>query len=343
MAKTLGIERADLLVRAAAVGVVAWDIGLTAKIVLGAWDLTPVNRLAVLGSAAYLPLSVILVVRGIRNNGSRSSRRILAILALVVFCALPFAGPEWPPILALVAGFGLIFIKPRRALPLFAACVVAADAEAVVWTARSPGTAPVHGYGAEFASFDTVDIVWTGVALAILIVLARTLGELQAARRQLAAQALVVERQRIDGELARTIGAALELIIASGDTAAGLVRDDPQAAARELRDLTARSRTTLADARSVLSRYRSASLEAELGAVTTLLAAAGIRAATVLPEGELPAQLPESLRRRLRAAVTSALTAGAVTECRIVISRDRAGELDLEITGGLRAAGRVVA
>jgi signal transduction histidine kinase len=343
LAKTLGSERADLLVRGAAVGVVAWDIGLTAKILLLAWDVAPVNRLAVLGCLGYLPLSVILVVRGIRNNGSQSSRRILAVLAVVVFGALPFAGPEWPPLLALVAGFGLIFVKQRRALLLFAACVVAADTEAVVWTARSPATAAVHWYGGEFASYDSVDIVWTGVALAVLIVLARTLGELQAARRQLAAQALVVERQRIDGELARTIGAALELIIASGDAAAGLVRENPQAAARELRALTARSRTTLADARSVLSRYRCASLEAELGAVTTLLAAAGIRAAVVLPDGDLPAQLPESVRRRLRAAVTSALTAGAATECRIVISRDRAGELDIQITGELGAAGKAVA
>jgi two-component system, NarL family, sensor histidine kinase DesK len=174
----------------------------------------------------------------------------------------------------------------------------------------------------------------------VLVWLARIIGELQAARRQLAASALVVERQRIDDELARTIGAALELIIAGGQAAAGLARDDPQAAARELRALTARSRTTLADARSVLAGYRTVSLDAELRAVTTLLAAAGIRATFVLPDGELPSELPGPLRDRLRAAAAQALTGGAAGECLVTISRGRSGELDIQLTSERSAAGQ---
>jgi signal transduction histidine kinase len=342
LARSLGNEGADRLVRIAVVGVVAWDVGLTLKVLFLAWDASHPNPVGVLGYAVYLPLSVILVVRGVRHDTGRAGLGILTAFTLAVFGALPFAGPQWPSVLGLVAGLGLIFVKRPRALLLFAACVAAADAEAL-WTARSPGADGIHWRGYQLVAYNSVDIVWTGIALAVLILLARTIGQLQAARRQLAAQALVVQRRRIDNELAETIGAALELIIAGGETAAGLVRDNPQAAARELRALTARSRTTLADARGVLSRYRGVSLDAELGAATTLLAAAGIRAVAVLPDGELPAELPEPLRGRLRAAVASTLTAGAAADCRIVISRDRAGQLDIELCAERGAVGEGVA
>jgi hypothetical protein len=66
-----------------------------------------------------------------------------------------------------------------------------------------------------------VDILWSGIALAVLVWLARIVRELQAARQELAARALVVERQRIDDELARTLGTALERIIAGAAAATG--------------------------------------------------------------------------------------------------------------------------
>lgn len=59
----------------------------------------------------------------------------------------------------------------------------------------------------------------------------------------------------------------------------------------------------------------------------------------VLPDEELPAELPGPLRARLRAAVSHALAAGAAGECFIVISRDRAGELGIQLTSEHGAIG----
>ena len=329
LARAMGNAGSEWLVRITAIGVLAWDVCLTGKILFSSLNAHLVTPVDVVGYAFYLPLSLLLVWRGIRGDGSRSSRGLFALLALLIFGALPFGGPWWPPLLGLVAGLGLIFIRPPRSFLLFAACVAAADAQAIGWTALTPGAARL--YHDEFATYDTVVVVWTGIALAVLIALARDIARLQVARRQLAARALAVERQRIDDELAQTLGGALEQLIADGAGAARLVREDPEAAGRALRALTALSRTTLADARTVLSSYRTVGLDAELRAVTALLGAAGIRAVVTAPEGPLPRELPGQLRARLRATVAQALADGAAGDYLLVIGSDQAGRLDARL------------
>jgi two-component system sensor histidine kinase DesK len=335
----VGSERADRLVRLTSVGVVAWTVGLTAKFLLLTTNASVLAEPALFGSLACLPVAVALVLRGVRGVRSWSSYVLVAAVALVLIGVLPVGGPLWPPTFGLLAGFGLIFFELPWSLVMFAACIAVADGEAVVWATHSPLSSQYHWYGEELISYDTVIIIWTGIALAVLVWLARIIRELRGAQRQLAASALTIERQRIDNELSQTIGAALELIIAAGQSAAELAAADPDAAARELRGLTARSRTTLASARHVLTGYRAVSLHAELQAVVTLLAAAGIRATLSRPDAELPAELPEPARARLRAAVAEILTSGAATECRITVTDGFSGDLDVEVTAERAAVG----
>jgi two-component system sensor histidine kinase DesK len=334
-------DRAGRFVRLASVGVIAWSVSLTARnlylLIIQSW---PHGYLWAVGATAvYLPLGIILVLRAIRNAPARSSGWLLAAVAAVILGMLPFGGPWWPPNVAILAGLALIFARPPWSVPLLAALVMAAVTAAFLWGRVPPGAGQA-GSTYQYDGFDTVDILWSGIALAVLVWLARIVRELQAARQELAARALVVERQRIDDELARTLGTALERIIAGAAAASALARDDPQAAARELRALTGRSRTTLAEARAVLTGYRDVSLGAELRAASTLLTAAGIRTAVVLPDGELSQELPPGLRTRLRAAVTEALSDGTRGECILTITPAADGGLDIQLTTGPELAGK---
>ncbi len=324
-------ERGDRIVRLATIGVVAWNVCLTARFSYTLFEQGVLNLADGIGSVACLFLSTVLVLRGVRATPDRMSRVLLAPLAVVILGVLPFASPLWAANLGALAGLGLVFLKRPWALLLFAAAITVAVTDSLTYTMPRAFVVD-HWQAYEVASFDAVVIAWTGIALAVLVRLARTVRELRAARQQLAARAMVVERQRIDDELAQTIGAALQLIIADGEAAARLAREDPQAAGQVLRALTARSRAALADARSLLTGYRNISPDAELRAAATLLAAAGIDARVTLPDGELPPELPGPLRARLRAEVARALTGGVAGQCVLAVARDPGGQLDIRVT-----------
>jgi two-component system sensor histidine kinase DesK len=328
-------QRADRMVRLATIGVVGWNVALVARFSFQFFEFVgPGHFIAVgvLGCLAYLLVSTVLVLLGVRGVADAVSWLMLAALAAIVLCMLPFGGPIWAVILGPPAGFALVFM--RRPWSLIALGVAGAAAVADSFLAViPPAWVNAHATGEQFASYDVVVVVWTGIAVAVLVWLARILRDLQAARRELADRALVVERQRIDDELARTIGAALRLIIEESQDAARLTRLEPAAAARQLGALTARSRTALADARHVLTGYRSVSPEAELRAVTTLLAAAGIQATIELPDEQLPGELPGSVRTGLRAAVARALSGGVAGDCVLIIGRDEGGELGVRLAG----------
>jgi hypothetical protein len=333
LARLRAADRADRLAWLGTAGVLAWSLSLLTRflyyMVFAVW---PRPVLAdIVGFAICAPLCVILVLKGIRTTCSRAVRWLLLLLGLTIVCVLPFSDSGWPPVFGLLAGLGLVYVRPPLSSALFAACIAAAVMRSIT-VPLSASRGPSYSVRYEYASYYAMTILWPAIALAVLIWLVRIIRELRTARRELADRALLLERKRIDEELARTIGSALELILADGLTAARLARTDPQAAARELRALTTRSRTTLADARTVLTGYRNVSLDAELRAVSTLLAAAGIRPAIVLPGGELPAELPGDLRAKLRAEVADVLGDGSVRECAVSVLRDEAGRLDVRLT-----------
>jgi len=332
----MGEENASRLIRFAAGGVVLWTAGQMARMLyLGVLEGAPGTRVWIItATAIYLPLQVVLVLRAVRNVRPRSSWWLLAGVALAIVGSLPLGGVVWIPVMSVLAGLLLIYFRPPWSLLLFLAAV----ALSIVMVLFGPH----NGYGGrtyEYVSFDTVDVVWGGVAMAVLVWLVRGIRELEVARQHLAARAVVVERRRIDDEVDRTVGAALARIIASGEAAAGLVRDDPDAAARELSQLTAKSRRALAEARGVLTGYREVSLEAELRAAATLLAAAGIAADVELPGAGLPPELPEPLRARLRTLVAQALGDHVVTECVLTITWTGDGGLDIELVSRSPLAG----
>ncbi len=301
----MGEDKAGRLLRLATIGVIAWVLAETGRFLYLSLSLSPLHVAVwqAVATVVYLPLQFVLVLGAMRGARPRHSWWLLAGVALAIGLTLPFGGDYVALVLWGPAGLVLLYFRPPWSFVGFLA-VVLATITAVLHTWGPGNPARFH-----VAVFDTMDVTWGGVALAVLVWLVRVIGELDGARQLLAARAVIAERRRIDDEVDRTVGAALARIIASGEKAAALVQArDRDAAAREMRVLTARSRAALADARGMLTGYRQVSAEAELRAVVTLLAAGGVRAHLALPAGGLPAELPDPFRARLRTLVADALS-----------------------------------
>lgn len=339
----MGEQSGGRYVRFATAGIIAWSLGLVARLLyVGLLQSAPgTYAWQVAATAVYLPCMVVLLLRAAHGVRPRSSWWLLAGATLAILGTLPFGGVIWVPTMSVLAGLLLIYAPPPWSVVLFAAVVVVAVI-AVLLGSGAPLGAIVRDHWPnrtfEFVTFDTVDVIWGGLALAVLVWLVRVIRELEGARQQLAARAIIAERRRIDDEVDRTVGAALERIIAAAELTASLVPTDRVAAARELSALTGRSRSALAQARGMLSGYREVSLEAELRAATTLLAAAGIRAELSLPDAELPAQLPEQLAARLRVLIADTLSSRVISECVLAITASPTGRLGIELIAHDREA-----
>jgi two-component system, NarL family, sensor histidine kinase DesK len=286
----------------------------------------------VAATVVFLPLETFLLVAAIRNVRPRLAWPMLAGVALPVTALLPVNPYGWSLMLSVLFGLALTYFRPPVSLVL-AALVLALVPASVLVISRPAAGAISHYYSstgkAQYVSINVMDVLWVGLALAVMVWLTRIIRELDAARRELAARAVVIERKRIDDEVERTLGAALERIAARGELAAALARSTPRLAAGELTAITARSRATLAEARGMLTGYRELSACAELRAAVTLLAAGGVRATLVLPDTDLPPVLPAQARAALRAAVARALTESELCECVLTVTVASRGDLEL--------------
>lgn len=143
-------------------------------------------------------------------------------------------------------------------------------------------------------------------------------------------EAVAAERVRIDGDVRRRLGAALESIAARGQQMSDVVERDPATLEDGLRALVDDSRRTLAEARQMISGYQQPSLRAELDTAATVLTAAGITTELVLPRGELPDTVDPSVRLELRSAIARLLGDNGARRCVITVTRVN-GQLRAEV------------
>jgi hypothetical protein len=323
-----------LVVQLGVAGVVLWNLGQVGRLAALALTDTPQTIWWQAGRQAgalalALPADIVLIVAAIRNVRPRLSGWLLAAVALPVVVVAPLVGYNWVLMLTMPAALALIYFRPPVNIAAFS-LVLGLAAVSVALLSRHPdASSPMLSSQdkVQYGAVDVMDVLWAGVALAVLVWLTRTVRELDAARRQLAAKAVLIEGQRKDDEVARTLGAALERIVARGELAQSLAESTPDRSAGELAALTARSRDTLAQARAMLSGYRDVSAEAEMRAAVTLLSAAGIRARLALDSPErLPVELPETARTALRETVARALEDRGLREC-VLTAATADGEL----------------
>ncbi|WP_433475136.1 hypothetical protein ACQPZP_41795 [Spirillospora sp. CA-142024] len=274
---------------------------------------------AMLATLSYLPLHVRHVHHAAQGTRSTGAGWTVAAMAVVIVGVLPYLGTFWLGQFHALAVSVLIVLRPPWSLALFGAIVAA----------QTPLTI-VFGHP-EMAPFFTIAGALKGMPVFLLIWLVGAVRRLHAARRALADEAVARERLRIDEDLRRTVGTALESIAAQGGRAGALTSLDRAAAEAELRALAQNSRRTLAEARRLIRGYQHTSLSAELDTAATLLSAAGIESRFALPDGDLSDTVDETLRSTLRAGVTRLLQDDTVRRCVIAVSRHDGG-LRLEVS-----------
>jgi signal transduction histidine kinase len=310
-------SRSPQLIRLGTVAAVVYSL-LIPTVVLYQMITEPIDpgriQYALPATACVLPLQIWLVAAAARGQIGRRHRFGLAVMAVIVLGTLPLVGVGWlVGMLIVPAALLLVYRRPPLSFVFFA----------VVALATAP-LAVALGHP-EWASYAVLSQIANALPLAVGLWLLNLARQLQHVRQRLADEAVLRERLRIDDELRRSLGAALEGITRQGERAALLASRDAEGAERDLRALAADSRRTLSEARRLVTRFRGVSLESELETAVTLLTAAGIDARLELPPTPLPSIVEEDIRTALRRDLAALLAGGgAGAAVTIAVVRDGA-------------------
>jgi two-component system sensor histidine kinase DesK len=223
-----------------------------------------------------------------------------AVAALAIALSLAF-GDEWLVLLIYLGVAVALALPARFALPAIAA--VAGVSVAIT------GETDL-----------AVQIVWFGVLLVAVRRLMELVGELEAARAQVAELAAGEERLRLSRDMHDLLGHNLSLIALKSELARKLMERDPQAAAREVRDVESVARDSLQEARAAVRGLRRTSLAAELDGAREALEAAGIDA-VAHTAGPLPARVETLLGFAAREAATNVIRHSDASRCELVVRR----------------------
>ncbi|HTE45063.1 MAG TPA: hypothetical protein VK636_07455 [Gemmatimonadaceae bacterium] len=288
----------------------------------------PANRgklgFGVLALSIAVPLHIRHLIYGVRGERPPAGAWTLTALALVTLAGAFLTGDAWMRELTPLAVSILIVVPGWKGFLLTGVVVlVPVFFVGAEWHASAAHPLP----GLYLASV----IIWrTGTQFVPLRLLA-ALRALESASHELEARAVVQARVRIDTELRKGVGSALEQIIARGEAARAAAETDPTVAVIELQRLVSESRRALADARRVVAGYRESSVRAELDAVAVLLEASGARVRIIVADGLVLDSPNQRARDVIRAALAETLRAEPSAGYQIHVTRDNAGALAVRV------------
>lgn len=282
-------------------------------------DLVTIGTSA-LWAAAIALLHWIFFTRPPTQLRARTRNLALALQAAFVYIPLVFQfHQEWIGMPGFLAGSLLLTLPARFAWPAFAAVV----ASAAVAQARFTG-APLD------ITYTTVSTILTGLVVYGLTRLATVVGELQDARETLTTLAVSHERLRVARDLHDVLGSSLSAITLKSELTQRLIATDPKRAAEELSDVTAISRRTLSDVKSVAKGYRDLALDDEVEAARSLLLAAGVAVDVEFDSRGVPDHVRPVLAVVIREGITNVLRHSTAEICEIRLEL-AASEVLLEI------------
>ncbi|MEH1166978.1 hypothetical protein V6V47_16490 [Micromonospora sp. CPCC 205539] len=260
---------------------------------------------AVLATAAYLPLHLNHVRHAAHGRRAPHGAWSVAVMATIILALLPVLGVQWFGALYPLGASVLLVMRPRQAVPVFAALVAL------------PGVAGVLLGGLSWGIYFSAGVLLFGLMLAVPVWLVATVRDLRAAQSAVAGQAVVRERMRVEETLWRTLGSALEDIAAGGALAAREVTTAPDQAEHQLRGVIRTARDTLAEGRRLAGGFRSTGLRSELESAAALLRTTGIEVRLVLPPGEWLAAPPAALQAEVHGQVGRLLRRDDLRHCTI--------------------------
>lgn len=315
-----------LRARFSATGVVAFCMGFpTIQIGVVAASAAGLGKpaWALVATMIYAPLFARVAwsyVRGVRPSAAGWT---LAAMTLVIIGAVPFAGGWFLPAFFAPTVTGLILLSWRWSLLWMAGLTAAQVPLALAFPVDLPSSPPYFAF----------TLLWRTTSVFVPLWLVAAVRQLQAARRELAEDAVLRERLRVDSELRDTVGVALASIVARGHEAAALVERDTDSAGSKLVTLVQTSRGALTDTRQLLSGFRRPTLWAELATAADLLAAAGVETCLVVPDGDPPI-VDAEFRSELRSIMARLLRDDAVLACAMTVTSSNGRvRLDIDVDG----------
>lgn len=323
------VRRARQVMIAAHVPVIAIAPAYT---IFGGVGLTPAWR-PVIGALLGLAMGAVQLRHSFaaaRGERPRFALATFALLAILVYLPMVWFGWAWAASQALLVASAAMMLRGRLALLVCAAACLGtvAVAEAEVVTQLR---------GAEMAAnvpfmilFWGTGLLGLGLSLYGAVWLVRVVGELQAARTELAELGIGRERLRVSRDLHDLLGQSLSAVSLKADLAVRLLHTDPGAAREQIEDLRELARGALHDVRTLARDEHAVSLRTETDGAVALLAGAGIRASITVNLPGLPAPAEQVLAWGVREGVTNMLRHSDARTCSITGTRD-GGTARLEI------------
>lgn len=199
----------------------------------------------------------------------------LVLLVLVAYPPALLLGVEWLSWAAVLGCFLLELLRPRVAVPLFAAGLL-----------LQVGAWRLDGQPWGDAVYAGVSYLATSVLLYLVLRSVTTYRELERARAELARAAVLRERLRFSRDLHDLLGRNLSAISLKTELARRYQRSGRgEALQAELDQVLALSHAAAVDLRALVAGYRAMSLRTELTAAVRLLTEAGIRCEVDVAEG----------------------------------------------------------
>lgn len=257
--------------------------------VLAHGDALPI---AVVATAAYLPLHLRHVYHGLQGRRPRAAVATLAVMAAVMVAAWWLIGTQWVFMFASLAVSALCALPTRFALP--AAAVI------VLWPLLYDWSPPIADdvYSGPYL---TLALVFRATSLFTVIWLVAASRRLGGVRAALSAAAVREERAALHEDLRTTLGPQLADLAAMSVRADELARRRDPTTADVVAELVGASRTALTDVTRLVDAYQRVAARPELNAAAALLTGAGIDAEMIRSAREhgtlmLPAADDEAAR-----------------------------------------------
>ncbi|HEV8230461.1 MAG TPA: histidine kinase [Candidatus Limnocylindria bacterium] len=244
---------------------------------------------------------------------SRDHRRTLAVWVTLTVIATYFSFKpgvrmEASHIYAAVTAGAVL--GPRLAIPLIVLNAAVAAAGAL-----TAGVSVTTGIVVFF------EPLLFGLLALLLSYLWTTVYALRAAREEIARLAVHEERLRFARDVHDLLGRSLSLIALKSELANRLLRDEPDRAGAEMRDVEQVARDALREVREAVTGYRQPTLAAELAGARAALHAAAVECCIENDAGVIPPDVESVLAWTVREGVTNVIRHSRAKRCDIRITR----------------------
>jgi two-component system sensor histidine kinase DesK len=283
---------------------------------------TPIRLLVALSGLVIFAAAYFWVMWPYPLSGHRSNRYrpespwviLIGITLLALFLSMAY-GSEFAWLFLGVSAISGVILPARRAFWTVSGLTLLALAVSIMASGGIPGT--------DWLQVLPLVLLVRGLGLDItgLQRLGRALQELNAARQELARQAVMEERLRMARDLHDLLGRSLSLITLKSELAGRLVDKDPSQAIQEIHEVERVARQALREVRQAVAGYRQQSLAEELDGARQILEAAGITCRIEYAVESVPTEIDTALAWAVREGVTNVIRHSHATQCHIRIAR----------------------